>query len=548
MSKGYYFVKIIFMNIKIEREKIITYIIIGIGIILRVLYINRFPAGLNCDEASSVYEAYSIMTTLHDRNNIFMPVYLLSWGSGQNALLTYIMIPFVKLFGLNIWTTRLPMAIISSVSVIVFYKLLELVYDNESDKFIVFFGILFFTLNPWHIMKSRWGLESNLLPDIVLFGVYYLVKYFKSNKNLNIYISFTFFAISTYAYSTSFLALTLFTILLFIYGYVTKTIKFKQMLISAVIVLIIAWPLMLFVLINRFNLEEIDLIFLSIPKLTTNRLFTESIVNKSGIIRTLLENIFNVFKFFIIQDDNIYWNSISGIGMYYIFSFPFFVIGVLKLLVENTNGKFNHYKNLMFIWLISGLIMCLFISSINVNRANFVIIPIIYFIIDGFSVIFKRKTLKILVCCLISVSFALFIYRYIEINLDKEKRVVVSNADCFAVGYGELIDYLDKRSDLKELHLGGTVHEPHIYVLFYTKYDPVKFHNTKVLYSKKGNFNNVKSFGKWNFDLPRIGSMGLSKNPNVAYVFNDYLELVDDNNEFNIEKISNYLVVTYKGD
>ena len=50
------------------------------------------------------------------------------------------------------------------------------------------------------------------------------------------------------------------------------------------------------------------------------------------------------------------------------------------------------------------------------------------------------------------------------------------------------------------------------------------------------------------FDLPRIGSMGLSQNPNVAYVFNDYLELVDDNNEFNIEKISNYLVVTYKGD
>ena len=230
------------------------------------------------------------MTTLHDRNNIFMPVYLLSWGSGQNALLTYIMIPFVKLFGLNIWTTRLPMAIISSVSVIVFYKLLELVYDNESDKFIVFFGILFFTLNPWHIMKSRWGLESNLLPDIVLFGVYYLVKYFKSNKNLNIYISFTFFAISTYAYSTSFLALTLFTILLFIYGYVTKTIKFKQMLISSVIVLIITWPLMLFVLINTFNLKEIDLIFLSIPKLTTNRLFTESIVNKSGIIRALLEN------------------------------------------------------------------------------------------------------------------------------------------------------------------------------------------------------------------------------------------------------------------
>ena len=55
------------------------------------------------------YEAYSILNYGIDRNGNVLPVFLVSWGSGQNALYTYILIPFIKLLGLSSFSVRLPM-------------------------------------------------------------------------------------------------------------------------------------------------------------------------------------------------------------------------------------------------------------------------------------------------------------------------------------------------------------------------------------------------------------------------------------------------------
>ena len=82
----------------IENNKItlILYIAFIIGFASRLMLIEKFPNALNVDEASSGYEAYSILNYGIDRNGNFLPVFLESWGSGQNALYTYILIPFVK--------------------------------------------------------------------------------------------------------------------------------------------------------------------------------------------------------------------------------------------------------------------------------------------------------------------------------------------------------------------------------------------------------------------------------------------------------------------
>ena len=97
-----------------------------LGFIVRTVGIQYFPIGLNTDEASSGYEAYSILNYGIDRNGNFLPIFLVAWGSGQNALYTYLMIPFVKLFGLNIITTRLTMAIIGCISLIIWFLFLQI--------------------------------------------------------------------------------------------------------------------------------------------------------------------------------------------------------------------------------------------------------------------------------------------------------------------------------------------------------------------------------------------------------------------------------------
>ena len=52
-------------------------------------------------------DTYSIMNYGIDRNGNFIPTFLVAWGSGQNALYTYMLIPFVKILGLSLLSARL---------------------------------------------------------------------------------------------------------------------------------------------------------------------------------------------------------------------------------------------------------------------------------------------------------------------------------------------------------------------------------------------------------------------------------------------------------
>ena len=543
------------MTSKTKKTNILIYIIIALGIFLRLAFITRFPAGLNCDEASSSYEAYSILTTLRDRNNYFLPVYLVSWGGGQSVLLTYLGIPFVKLLGLNVLATRLPMAIISSISVIVFYKLILLLSDEDSDnQYIkILFAVLFFALNPWHIMKSRWALDANLLPDFVLFGIYFIIKFIKSKtvavnpKERFLYIGFILLAISAYAYSTAYVALTIFTIIFFIYSIIKKCVNVKMTVCTASIVLLMTWPLILFVIINIFDLNEINLAFLSIPKLRVNRLLGESVGGNSNIFLSVISNLINEIKFIVFQDDGLYWNRVSGIGMYYLFSFPLLIIGFVRYVIDKKPRVDICGKDVMFIWLVSGLIMCLFLKEININRANFVIIPIIYFIIEGFSIFNSAERIKAIPFIVLIIGFMFFSYRYIDSNLKKEKNILIDGyntgeIECFAYGFDKLIPHLDDETKYSKVYLFGMVHEAHIFVLYYTKCDPQLFYNQKVTYSDNKKFNNIKQFGKWNFGFPEY----LENDERIAYVTSEHEGRIFKDEFYNKTKFGNYIIATLK--
>lgn len=60
-----------FTNKNISKEtvlSIIIFIILMIGILIRVIGISNMPNALNCDEASAGYEAFSILNYGIDRN------------------------------------------------------------------------------------------------------------------------------------------------------------------------------------------------------------------------------------------------------------------------------------------------------------------------------------------------------------------------------------------------------------------------------------------------------------------------------------------------
>lgn len=389
-------------------------LILFIGCFIRIIYIEVLPYGINADEASAGYEAYSIANYGIDRYGNKNPVQFVAWGSGQNVLYSYIMIPFVKIFGLNEFSVRIPMALVGCISLAVIYLLLK----NNVNKKIALVGTFFLAICPWHIMKSRWGLESNLFPDLILWATFFMIKGLKDKKKLWYYIGCMICAISAYSYGTSYFFLPMFVIPLLIYLYVKKHICLKEVFISIGIIGIITLPMILFVLINKFDLQQINLPFMTIPKLTANRYEETLSIFMSDFIHVGMTNFINSMKIFIWQIKDLSWNMIGFYGVTYACSLPFAIIGLVnsfrkKSETKNINGIFN-------IWFIASFLL-LFVCEPNVNRNNIFIFPMIYYTILGlyyFSMKLKEEFIAIVMMYII--LFASFLVIYPKNNFEFE--------------------------------------------------------------------------------------------------------------------------------
>ncbi|MFC6653475.1 hypothetical protein [Paenibacillus rhizoplanae] len=96
-----------------------------LGAIVRILYITSIPPGLNQDEASIGYDAYAILHYGMDRNGVHLPIHLIAWGSGQNALYAYLSMPFILLFGLTPLSVRALSLIMGLLGMLFFYLIMK---------------------------------------------------------------------------------------------------------------------------------------------------------------------------------------------------------------------------------------------------------------------------------------------------------------------------------------------------------------------------------------------------------------------------------------
>lgn len=516
-------------RIEILKKYIVFYIVLILGFLVRLIAIDKFPVGLNCDEASSTYEAYSILNYGIDRNGNFLPVFLEAWGSGQNALYSYLLIPFVKILGVNIFSTRIPMAIISCISLIVWYYLLKNIKD---DKKFVLIGIIFLSICPWHIMKSRWGLESNLFPDLALWAIGLLISYLKTKKQFKLYLSFAILGITSYAYGTSYMFLPIFCFLILVYLLYKKEINIKQAILFFSIVGIISLPIVICVIINTFDLKQINLPFMTIPRLPANRYEEQTTLFSGNIFLSSLENIKNSISLLILQNDGLIWNNIPGFGMYYIISIPALALGLIYSF-KNAKEK-NEFDYVMNIWFIASFLLLFVFKEANINRINILIFPLVYYISKGLYMVFelKQMVLNVIISCLFIILFVAFLINYVRLEGEDNWT--------FISGVKDVIEYIDS-SGAEKIYFQYAFKEPYIYVLYYTKYDVKKYLDTVQVFQENAKFDNIKSFGRYNFYLPQDYN-----EKDSLYVFaKNSVEYIDEE-VFDVKEFEKYLVIRMK--
>ncbi|MBQ2937673.1 MAG: glycosyltransferase family 39 protein [Clostridia bacterium] len=414
-----------------------------------------------------------------------MPAFLVAWGSGQNALLTYLMIPFIKILGLNVLSVRLPMAILGCISLVIMYLLL----NKISNKKIATIGLTFFAICPWHIMKSRWGLESNLFPDLILIFTYLLVKGLEDKNKILYYLSFAIAGITAYAYGTSYYFLPVFIIPLLIMLVKKQKITIKQAIISIAIVGLVSLPIILYVIVNTLNLNQINLPFVTIPKLEVNRYKELTAIFSSDFFTSSMSNFIESMKILITQTDGLPWNSIYPFGTIYIFSTVFTIIGLINSF-RNEKMIEIKYDFIFNIWFIVSIILT-FICEPNINRLNIIMIPIIYYTIIGiYLVVNNKKKVALGIVILYVISFGLFMYKYLNENCDEY--------GTFESDLEEVIQYVDGIQN-KEIYITNKIKSSYMYTLFYTQFDTREFVETVEYENKYVEFREVNSFGKYHF-------------------------------------------------
>lgn len=196
-------------------------------IFLRFYHLGITPYGLNVDEASYGYDAYSILKTARDQWGAKLPLSLTSFGDAKPAGLSYLMIPFIQVFDLNTLSTRLPSAIAGIIIVGIFYLILQ--YLNPS-KWNIFLSTIF-AFMPWSYGISRLFYEPNIALVFFMLGWYLVLINLNISKSSFLYLAAVFFALSGYFY----VAYRLISVLILAYATLSSyhISSFKKWLILA---------------------------------------------------------------------------------------------------------------------------------------------------------------------------------------------------------------------------------------------------------------------------------------------------------------------------
>ncbi len=316
---------------------IILLAILTLGLILRIYHLSDNPAGFFCDEASNGYDAYSLLTTGKDQHGASFPIFFQSFGNYVPPLLTYSTIPFIWLFGLNEFSTRLPSVIEGLIEIIFMYFIGKKLSKNKSNYLGLLTAFITATM-PWLIHYNRIGMELTIYATLFSMTILLLLK--SIHKTSFIVPAFIIAALTLYTYSAAKILSPLLLIGFLLIHKKTYLAHKKNTLAGIFTFFILSIPLILSLLdgtgLARFNMVSI---------FTTNL----------PIQKTILLIIKNYFiqlspAYFISGEPTpITRHFIGGLIPLLTVTLPFVIIGLIHTLLTLKNNK---NSQLLIYWLL----------------------------------------------------------------------------------------------------------------------------------------------------------------------------------------------------
>ncbi|MBU4312964.1 MAG: glycosyltransferase family 39 protein [Candidatus Omnitrophica bacterium] len=157
-----------------KRSDILLFLLILALSLARFLWLGTVP-GLHGDEA-----LYGIKTHIMMYED---PFTLNGFNAYTGPLISYLRIPMFYFMGINVFTLRLPIVILSLISIYFVYRLLRQAYNRETG----IIGALLLLTMPWSFIYSRFADETHTsLVFFAICGLYYWYRGLSSGRVRNL--------------------------------------------------------------------------------------------------------------------------------------------------------------------------------------------------------------------------------------------------------------------------------------------------------------------------------------------------------------------------
>lgn len=474
-------------------KKIVLAGIVALAITLRLWQLGSVPISPDWDEAALGYNAYSILKTGKDEYGTYLPRSLRSFDDYKPPLYTYLAIPSVAIFGLSTWSVRLPSAVMGVLAVIGTFYLVEELFKKRKI-YLSWLASLLLAISPWHLQFSRIAFEANSGVTLNIWG---LVAFFRGLTSLPwMMFSAFLFGLSLYAYHSERVFVPL---LLLIVATLWRKELFsdrKKVCISIVIGLITIAPLVPVILdktsVTRLKgtsslSDQTGLLMRSVRKLEDDT----AIDNTFGMVfdnrrivyaKTLFDGYISHFSLrwlFLVGDND--RHHAPDNALMYLWELPFLLLGIF--LVWKTGGKMSA---LFLGWLLIAPIAASPTNETPHAIRTLVLLPALQILIamgvsEGFmrlrSVMTNKSiTLKLMglavagITVAVTVSTVVFYFHMYYEHMNREY------AKYWQYGYEKAVAYAESnKHKYKKIVVSTSLEQPHMFFLFYTKYDPAKY-------------------------------------------------------------------------
>jgi 4-amino-4-deoxy-L-arabinose transferase-like glycosyltransferase len=374
-----------------RSDRVLVTIFLAAGVLLRAWGFPHWPPGLNQDELSSTYEAYSLLRTGADRWGNPWPIYFPSWGSGQSVLLSYLTIPVVAVLGLSVVSVRIVSLLAGVLTLPVFYQLLQADFDRR----VALWGLALLAFTPWHVMMSRWGLECNLLPFMLALGLYTVHRGLRREASTgSIVVSLVPWGLAYYTYGLSIIVIPTMVVLVALVRSTQVKARPSAWTVALGVHIVLGLPFLLFLLKNhvlRRDLGFESLLPITIPLLPVTRLEQVGVHVAANL--QFLKNGFN---------DGAVWNSLPGQSPLLRLCLPAAALGIIVLLgrILRLPGRMPTARPtiepsvcpLVLIWLLAPLPLIVTVH-LGVHRFNAFFLPFIA--ISAYGLVWLQRRVRV---------------------------------------------------------------------------------------------------------------------------------------------------------